>query len=73
MRNEFSIYRNWRAYPLMLLAVFSFLLLCGEAEDFKVFLLSKLAGFALMLGCRLLGRYWYGKGLLSELDEITED
>ncbi len=70
---ELMIYRNWRFILLTLLAVPAFILLAGDIDEISVFLYAKVGGIALAYAIYRLGKYWYSKGKLKELDYITED
>ena len=73
MKKYLIPFLNWRVLVLTLLSMVAFVLIMGETESLKVFLLIKVLGFALGYLCYRLGKYWDERGLISELDVYSEN
>jgi hypothetical protein len=73
MRKKQNIYRNWRLWCLGIIAMSALMLLCGETDDLRHFVLIKAVGFAAAYGCYRLGKYWDGKGKINELKALADE
>lgn len=76
MKKYFIPYLNWRVHVLTLLAMVALVLLAGDTDEscsILYFLFIKVVGFGVAYITYRLGKYWYAKGKLKELDYITED
>lgn len=73
MKELFIPFRNWRVWCLGIIAMFAFMLLCGETDDFGYFVFIKVLGFAAAYGCYRLGKYWNGKGKINKLMTLAEE
>ncbi|MCD8281685.1 MAG: hypothetical protein LUC22_00325 [Prevotella sp.] len=72
MKALIAAYRNWRIVVLCLVGVMVLLLALCEADDWRVFLLTKAAAVGLWLCCLVLYYIWDDDGKLRELDDIEE-
>lgn len=70
--NTLNLYKNWRITTLVAIACVAVLLLVAEADTVRVFLITKLAGIALIIAAALLFRVWKKDGKVSELDNVKE-
>ena len=73
MEKYLKIYRNWRTHALFDIAATALILILCECDDMLSIAITKAAGFLLAYIACLLASYWYRKGKLNELTEVTEE
>ena len=73
MEKSIKPFLNWRTHVLLIIAVPALILILGECDDMIRLVITKAAGFLLAYTAYRLGSYWYSKGKLNELTDITEE
>ncbi len=73
MEKSIKPFLNWRTHVLLIIAAPALILILGECDDMLSIAITKAAGFLLAYIACLLASYWYRKGKLNELTEVTEE
>ena len=73
MEKSIKPFFNWRTHVLLIIAAPALILILGECDDMLSIAITKAAGFLLAYIACLLASYWYRKGKLNELTEVTEE
>lgn len=73
IKKTLSLYTGWRNNVLFAVWAIAAFCIFSDADDVLLFLLVKLAGFALVFAGMRLYRHWNGKGLLKELNDYCKE
>lgn len=66
-------FKNWRIIALTVMAAGAIILILSESESMVALLATKAIGFIIGFFIYKIGKDWYNKGLIDEIDEFTDN
>lgn len=65
--------KNWRIVALTVMAMAAFLLIISESENMVAVAATKFIGFMVGFFVYRIGKDWYKKGLMDEINEFNDN
>lgn len=65
--------KNWRIVALTVMAMAAFLLIISESENVVAVVATKFIGFTVGFFAYRIGKDWYKKGLMDEINEFNDN
>ena len=65
--------KNWRIVALTVMAMAAFLLIISESENLVAVAATKFIGFMVGFFAYRIGKDWYKKGLMDEINEFNDN
>lgn len=65
--------KNWRIVALTVMAMAAFLLIISESENVVAVVATKFIGFTVGFFVYRIGKDWYKKGLMDEINEFNDN
>ena len=68
-----KVFKNWRIMFLTIIAAAALLLILGDGNRISVIVFAKIVGGALAYVCYRLGKHWYEKGEIDEINVFNDN
>ena len=68
-----KVFKNWRIMFLTIIAAAALLLILGDGNRISVIVFAKIVGGALAYACYRLGKHWYEKGEIDEINVFNDN